>query len=69
MVVVPDAKATSFEGCNSGTRVVTQQVHLTLLADDESVCVLSDQGAWAAFKFTESGIDYLVLDMAIFPPL
>ncbi len=51
VVIVKDTEATSFDGCDRGTRLATSQVSFPRLEDDETVCVLSDQGAWATLKF------------------
>ncbi len=68
VVIVKDSQATSFDGCARGTRLVTYQVAFHLLKDDETICVLSNQGAWATLKLIEDGSDFLAFDMRLMAP-
>jgi hypothetical protein len=50
LVIVQDQDAYSFQGCAGGTRLQPSSVLLHNVKDNESICVSTHQGAWAALK-------------------
>jgi len=49
-----DAEANSFDGCERATRIQSSVTFLNDLEDDESLCISTGQGAWAALKLTDA---------------
>jgi hypothetical protein len=50
LVIVQDQDAYSFQGCAGGTRLQGSTLWLSDVKDNESICVSTHQGAWAALK-------------------
>jgi hypothetical protein len=65
--IVEDARAVSFDTCAQGTRLQSGRVSLFRFDDDESACIMTDDGAWAAVKVVDtSGSGYYTFDVKLF---
>lgn len=56
----------SFNGCSRGTRIQESVAFLNRLAQDESVCISTNRGAWAAMKIANSKSREITFDVRLF---
>jgi hypothetical protein len=65
---VADDQATSFANCDAATNIIVDHVWLHSILEDESLCISTDQGAWATLKVADEGASAssTAFDMQVF---
>jgi hypothetical protein len=65
---VADDQATSFANCDAATNIIVDGISLYAILEDETLCIFTDQGAWATLKVVnaEASGDSIVFDVQVF---